>query len=490
MPHPIPLAPLWSRLYITIALLLACGLPQAAAPTADTPTTRPNILILFADDLRSSVIHPTDKPVKTPHLDMLAAKGMAFPHAYIMGGQGGAVCLASRAMLMTGRHLHHLRRNGQDIATTETMLGETLAAAGYHTYGIGKWHNGVDTYMRNFRGGDEILFGGMTQDQFNIPLCHYNKDGQYSNQCKVAITDRKDLTMLCDHIYKDRHSSEIFADAAISFLESEKARDPFFLYVSFTAPHDPRQAPQEYLDMYPLDKVELPPNFWFFHPFNNGHQGRDENLLPKPRDPEKVRAEIRDYYAIISHLDAQVGRIMDSLDKSGQADNTIIIFSGDNGLSVGQHGLLGKQSLYEHSINVPLIWAGPGIPAGKTSAAYCYLTEIYPTLCDMLKLDKPASIDTDSYLACLRDETKPFHKEMYFGFRQLHRAASDLRYKLIEYNVEGNRHTQLFDLQADPWENNNLADKPDMAETKAALRKKLQDYHRSHGDNGEFWSGF
>src|SRR5690606_31480379 len=92
-----------------------------AAP-ADATTTRPNIMILFADDLRSSVIHPKDKPVKTPNLDKLASQGMAFPHAYIMGGQGGAVCLASRAMLMTGRHLHHLKRNGQDIAESETMM--------------------------------------------------------------------------------------------------------------------------------------------------------------------------------------------------------------------------------------------------------------------------------------------------------------------------------------------------------------------------------
>ena len=222
----------------------------------------------------------------------------------------------------------------------------------------------------------------------------------------------------------------------------------------------------------------------------NGHAGRDEVLLEYPRDPEKVRGEIRDYYAIISHMDAQIGRILQALDESGQADNTVIVFAGDNGLAVGQHGLLGKQSVYEHSVNVPLIWKGPGISAGKTSVAYCYLTEIFPTLCDMLKLETPKTADVKSFLPCLTDAAKPFHKDMYFAFRQLQRAVSDQRYKLIEYNVNGARHTQLFDLASDPWEMNNLAGKPDTAEIKASLGKKLREYHQGNGDNGEFWKTF
>lgn len=378
----------------------------APLSTTVTSETRPNIVFLFADDLPASAIHPEqNRPVKTPALDRLASQGLAFPHAYIMGAQGGAVCVASRAMIMTGMRVQSLRKNGHNIKPSETLLGQSLQDAGYYTYGIGKWHNGISTYHRSFQDGAEIFFGGMTHDQFNVPLTHFRADADYK---KGDNADNPHT----DHMYPNRHASEIFADAAVSFLKSDKASQPFFLYVSFTAPHDPRQAPQEFYDQYPLDKVELPKNFMPQHPFNNGHTGRDEVLLEHPRDPEKVRKEIQEYYGIISHMDSQIGRILDTLDATGATSNTIVIFAGDNGLAVGRHGLLGKQSVYEHSVNVPLNWSGPGIPVGQRSQAYVYLTEIYPTLCDMLSLPVPSTVEVGSFLPSLRDASVPHQKDM------------------------------------------------------------------------------
>ena len=476
---------------ILAAIAAACLFNTASAETTSATATRPNVILLFADDMRADTIHALGDPdIRTPNLDRLASQGVAFRQAHIMGGQGGAVCVASRAMLMTGMHLHNLRKNGSTIPTTATMMGETFQRAGYHTYGIGKWHNNVEAYMRSFQDGDEILLGGMTQSQWKIPLNHYHKDGNYTGNVMPDTPNMNDLPVISDHVNPGRHSSEIFADAAVKFLGGEKAKDPFFLYVAFTAPHDPRDAPKDIVDSYPLDKIKLPPNFLPEHPFDNGHYGRDEKLLPTPRDPEAVKKEIRDYYAIITHLDSQVGRILDAVTTAGLDKNTIVIFAADNGLAVGQHGLLGKQSVYEHSVSVPMIWRGPGLPAGEKTDARVYVTEVFPTLCELLGLEKPASSDTDSFAASLKQPEKPFHDDLFFAFRDLHRGVNDGHYKLIEYNVNGVRHTQLFSLEKDRWETKNLADDPALAEVKTGLQNKLKAYHQKHHDPSNLWKNY
>jgi arylsulfatase A-like enzyme len=455
---------------------------------------KPNVLILFADDMRASTIHAMgNDEIITPNLDALVADGVAFPHAYTMGGQAGALCVASRAMLMTGRTLNHLKDNGSVMPPSDKMLGQLLSENGYQTYGIGKWHNDYASYNRGFENGDEVMFGGMVDSQYEVPLNHYHSDGVYDDHCTTPDETRVFSPKVCDHIYHGKHSSEIFADAAIKFLNEKNTSSPFFLYTAFTAPHDPREAPGDVMAKYAnVDKISLPPNFMPEHPFDNGHmKGRDEKLLPWPRTPIAVKGEIRDYYAAITYLDAQIGRIIETLKKNGQYDNTIIIFAGDNGLALGQHGLMGKQSVYEHSVGVPMIWAGPGIAKNQKSAAYCYLADIYPTLCDRLKLTAPQNVEGESFAATLQDPTQGARDALYFGFRDLQRAVSDGHYKLIEYNVKGERHTQLFDLKQDPWEMKNLADAPEMQPVKEKLRDLLLKYKDESGDaDSKFWVGF
>jgi arylsulfatase A-like enzyme len=460
---------------------------------AQKPTQKPNVIILLADDMRAKTIHALgNNEVITPNLDKLVKSGVAFPHAYNMGGHTGAVCVSSRAMLMTGQTIHKLGDDITEIPKDYTLLGKLLSSSGYKTYGVGKWHNGVPSYVQSFRGGDEIMFGGMTSSQWNIPLNHFNKDGIYDHAYTPSDPANRDLSRIADHVYEGRHSAEIFADAAVKYLKSEKGTDPFFLYVAFTTPHDPRQMPKEYLEMYDTAKISLPVNFLPEHPFDNGHMhGRDEKLLGFPRKPDEVKREIRDYYAIITHLDAQIGRIMDALKASGQLENTIVVFAGDNGLALGQHGLMGKQNLYEHTVGVPMVWSGPGIAKGKQSSAYSYLVDIYPTLCDLLKIKKPATVDGSSFSASLKDPSKSNHKEMFFAFRDLQRAVSDTRYKLIEYNVKKVRTTQLFDLKTDPYEMNNLAGNLEYKATLARLRNDLLAHKSTSGDaESSFWVGF
>jgi len=264
-----------------------------------------------------------------------------------------------------------------------------------------------------------------------------------------------------DHITEGKHSSELFADAAVEFLDSHKSLDPFFLYVSFTAPHDPRTSPKEFLDMYDPEKISPPPNFLPRHPFDNGEMNvRDELLAEFPRTPGDIQRHIAEYYAIISHLDAQIGRILECLHRTGQAENTLIVFAGDNGLALGQHGLLGKQSAYEHSVHVPLIFRGPGVPEGEQRDDLCYLTDIFRTVCDMTGIQKPDSVEGESLAPAIKNQTRNGREALYFSYRHFQRALRLRRWKLILYNVRGTKYTQLFDLENDSWETNNLAEDP------------------------------
>ncbi|KPL09411.1 hypothetical protein AMJ85_06655, partial [candidate division BRC1 bacterium SM23_51] len=329
---------------------------------------RPNVLFLFSDDQRHDTIRALgNKEILTPNMDSLVRAGVSFTHACIMGSMRGAVCMPSRAMLMSGRTLFHVP---EDLAGT-TTFPELLKEAGYATFGTGKWHNQPESFARSFTTGGKIFFRGMS-NHLQVPVCDFSPDGKYPKNKRYM---------------GEKFSSELFSDAAIEFLRQHKGDQPFLAYVSYTAPHDPRMAPKKYADMYDPEKITLPKNFMPEHPFDNGEMKvRDEGLAPWPRTPEIVRQHIADYYAMITHLDAQIGRVLAALEETGHAQDTIIIFSGDNGLAVGQHGLLGKQNLYEHSGCVPLIISGPGLPEGEKRDALCYLLDVFPTLCDLVGL--------------------------------------------------------------------------------------------------------
>jgi len=459
---------------------------------------RPNILFLFTDDQRFDTIAALGNPhIRTPNMDRLAARGTSFTHAHIPGGTSGAVCMPSRAMLHTGRTLFHLEGAGQSIPAAHLTLGEHLQGRGYRTFGTGKWHNGREAFARSFTDGAEIFFGGMT-DHWNVPAYDFDPAGRYDARCPVIddpFYSKEERYRDCSHIIAGKHSSELLAEAAIGFLETCGDEAPFFMYVSFLAPHDPRVMPQPYRDMYDPEKIELPENFAIQHPFDAGiHQIRDEVLADYPRKPRQVREHIADYYAMITHLDAQVGRVLDALERSGQSDNTLIAFAGDNGLAVGRHGLFGKQNLYDHSVRVPLIFAGPGVPEGVRSDAYAYLFDIYPTLCELTGGQTPGSVEGRSLVPAMRDPDEKVRHELYLAYERLHRGVRTRDHKLIEYNVDGVRHTQLFDLRRDPNERENLAGDPAQASTLEALRARLarlrEEWDDCRSEWGEiFWGG-
>ena len=443
-----------------ILLLFSC---RSSKQEKIAEAKRTNILFIFADDQRAGTIHALgNKEIITPNIDKLTDAGVSFTNAYIMGGSSGAVCAPSRAMLMTGRNLIGIEKQGwrADISEKNKTLPEVFKEAGYVTFATGKQHNGRAVFARGFSDGDEIFFGGMS-DPWNVPGYHYDSTGKYDKKTPYinnpGQNNHIEYISNCDHIIRGKHSSVLFADAAIDFLKRHDKKKPFFAYVSYTAPHDPRSMPEEYINMYDTAFITLPPNYLPQHPFDFGeYKIRDEMLAGFPRTKQEVKTHLRDYYAMITHMDSQIGRIIRALKESGEYENTIIVFSADNGLAIGQHGLMGKQNIYEHSIGVPFIISGPGIPENEKRDAFCYLFDIFPTLCELTEMEVPETVQGKSFAGAIVDKETKHRETMVYGYKEYQRAYRKGDFKLIEYFVNGERNTQLFNLKEDPIEFNNL----------------------------------
>jgi len=456
------------------AFLKSAGLGGAAValagPAGAQRRNRPNFLFLFTDDQRFNTIHALNNPaVRTPNLDRLVRSGTAFTHAFIMGGTMGAVCVPSRAMLLTGQTLFRAHRDliAKGAPERGVTFPELLKQHGYATFGSGKWHNSPRLQARSFSGGENIFFGGMS-DHHKVPVAEFDPTGEYPKEKRHA---------------GEKFSSELFSDSAVKFLREYREEKPFLLYVAYTAPHDPRTPPKEYAEMYPPAKIALPKNFLPEHPFDNGDmKGRDERLAPWPRTPEVIREHIAAYYGMITHVDAQIGRVLKALEESGRAGNTIILFAGDNGLAVGQHGLMGKQNLYDHSVRVPLVISGPGLPRGRTSDSFCYLLDVFPTICELAGLPVPSTVEGKSLLPVVRDPNKKIRDSVFFAYRDFQRSVRTDRWKLILYNAGGKQTTQLFDIRNDPWELSNLAGEPAQAGRIRELTGLLKKWMRETGD--------
>ena len=426
---------------------------------------RPNVLFVFTDDQRFDTIEALgNEQIKTPWMDELARRGVTFSRAQIMGSYTAAVCIASRSMMLTGRTLF---RAPQQVPIENALWPAVMRENGYRTYSTGKWHNDAGAFARGFDRGDKIFFGGMS-NHLQVPVHDFDPGGDYPKE-KSYIGKK--------------FSSELFSDAAVEFIRRYEDDKPFFAYVSYTAPHDPRMAPSKYDDMYDRARIAVPDNFVPKHPFDNGEMTiRDEVLAPFPRTPEIVREHIAAYYAMITHLDDQIGRVMTALEESGHADNTIVIFAGDNGLAVGQHGLLGKQNLYDHSVRVPLSISGPGLPAGTVCDADCYLLDIFPTICEMTGIPIPDTVEGLSLLPVVRGETQRLRDSMFFAYMSCQRAVRDERFKYVQYDVEERKTVQLFDMDADPAEMSNLAEDPEHAGDVERLRDQLADWQKAVDD--------
>lgn len=484
-----------------IAVLSLSGSIALAGPE------KPNIIFIFSDDQTYEAMGSHgDLGLKTPNLDQLAESGVDFTHAFNQGSFAPAVCLASRTMLNTGGALWRAAtfstagnpRKGDpnnprfqqeytiERKTPEAYWPEFMKRAGYETYMAGKWHVGevepedIFDHVRNVRPGMPEQTKGRYDRAF--------VEGQPDTWSPYAESNG-------GYWEGGRHWSEVLADDAEAFLELAKDRDaPFFMYLAFNAPHDPRQSPKRFVDMYPLEDIGVPANFLPEYPFNEyagaGRRLRDERLAPFPRTEYSVKVNRQEYFAIISHMDEQVGRILEALESSGMSDNTWVFFTADQGLSVGDHGFMGKQNMYDASMRVPLLVAGPGVPAGVTVEAPVYLQDIMPTTLELAGIDKPAQVDFNSLMALLTGTTETSAYEgiygAYFGSQRMLRTD---RYKLIVYPIAN--VVRLYDIVNDPLERVDLAEnKEESAEMLEALFVKLQALQEELGDPVDITQAF
>lgn len=426
------------RTYIvSLFTLLAISLSSQAAD-------KPNIVVILADDLRADCIGAVNPRIHTPNIDRLAKRGVMFSNCYGMGADGPGVCLPSRVMIMSGRSLFHLpvdyaAPDKPVVKPSVPVMPTVMRAAGYDTFYCGKTSN---TYRRANAAFDEHV----------------------AIDIKAGINrdNGKELAL-----------RRGFANPVVSYIgDAARAKKPFFVFYAPGTPHDPLYCEPECMKLYRGDNLPpLPPNAAVSHGAFAGFEQHDTNPrsyevpglgeFKTPLKLEQWRDIIGQYYAMVSSFDLDVGRILDELERTGAIKNTIIIFASDNGLSLSDHGLIHKSSLYEHDIKLPLIVCGPGIPEGKHSDAFVYLSDMFPTLCQMIGVPIPETVQTQSYLPSVLDPGKAARKTMYFAYTEEMRAFREDQYKVILYS---NHRVQLFDLKADPFEMRDLSKDPAHAE--------------------------
>ena len=466
------------RIFLALVFITALMVHGEETPAPAPAAKRPNILLIFADDLAWDAVSFNGNPVvKTPNLDRLAKQGSNFQQCYNMGSWSAAVCVPSRTMLNTGRFVW---RAGALNLKNEAAAGRTwaqiLEKAGYATYMTGKWHvEGLapkDVFQKL-----GTVRGGMAK----------TNDGVY-NRPKAS---GKETWTPWDESLKGyweggKHWSVVTADEAIGYLDSRRGQvQPYFAYVAFNAPHDPRQAPKSFVDMYPAASVDLPRNFLPLAPFYDqigcGKDLRDERLCIFPRTPEAIRQLRGEYYALITHLDQQIGRILDRLEASGQDKNTHVIFSADHGLACGHHGLMGKQNMYEHSLRTAFILRGPGIPAGRRITTPIYIQDAFPTSLEAAGVAVPSFVEFKSVLPQLGPQPPPHYASIYGCYsRDLQRCIIHQGWKLIHYPKAG--ASMLFELGKDPDEQHDLAADPAHAPRLAELRQRLAELEKEMAD--------
>jgi arylsulfatase A-like enzyme len=389
---------------------------------------RPNILLLCADDHRADAIGGLGHPVlRTPNWDRLLRDGTVFTHTFTTV----PVCTPARAELLSGCSALStgVRWFGDTLPSHLPLLPHTFVQAGYNTFFTGKWHNDGHPTERGYQETRRVFVGGMTDHRMR-----FEENGK-------TVTG---------------FSSELFAEAVCDYVRAQEEEEkPWFAHVAFTAPHDPRTPPMGW--RVDPRRVPLPPNFMPEHPFDNGEMTiRDELLTGFPRTEEEIRQHLADYYGMLLHLDAQVGRILAELDATHQRNQTLVVYTSDHGLAVGSHGLMGKMNLYDHSVRVPLILRGPGVPEGVQQDALCMGFDLYPTLCDLCAIPIPDTVEGKSLKPVLERETHTHRDTVFSTYRDVQRMVRTDRYKYIFYPQIDKE--QLFDLTSDPHELTNLLD--------------------------------
>jgi len=432
-------------------------------------TKRPNIVLIVADDWAYTDLGVAGHPIlKTPNLDRLAREGVHFTHAFTPN----PICTPSRAALLTGQDCwtNGCWFFGMPISQQSEHFARLLSQAGYETFYTGKWHNDGSPSQRGFTSGKYIGGGGPGAGGHPRPMV---KD--------FGKTKRRQI---------ERFDSELFTDAAVEFLDAPRASDkPFLLFVSYMTPHDPWTPPGKYATMYEPETIDLPRNF-MPRPMNgdepfryytdwHGTNLRDEKqMVPFPRTAEGLRDVRSRYYGTITHDDEQIGRILETLDEKELSKDTLVIFLADHGISLGAHGISGKQTMYEEGIRLPLIVRYPRLKRGQAkNSSLTGLIDIFPTICEAAGVPVPDSVEGNSLLGLYEGRGRWDRDRIFASFVSPERHRLNIRcirtdrYKLVHHLTTD--EIELYDLEKDSYELTNLAGQKQFARLQNQLAGEL-----------------
>ena len=483
------------RKFIASNCILALLMPflfvnfiEAQKRPKNAPKPKYNVLFIASDDLRPELGAYGVSGIKTPNIDRLAARGMRFDNAYAQY----PVCNPSRTSLLTGRYPTETKvLNNNDyfrkISPNIVTLPQYFKQNGYATLRVGKiFHGGIDDPVSWTEGGeppDPNITERGNPNYKPKPAAVSDPDDEEKTQSQGANikASNSDRIIVLDG-EGEKHGDYKSATRAINFIEKYKDQ-PFFLAVGFVKPHSPPTAPQKFFDLYDVNKIPLPVDFGTTPKAPPGFPAisiapRNADLfIGRESTPELSREMKRAYWASTSFMDAQVGRVIDALEKNNLADNTIIVFWGDHGYHLGEKGKWSKAySLYEVGLRVPLIIAMPN-NKGESSRRVVELIDLYPTLAELCGLPKPLNISGQSIAPLLKNPGMRWERPAYSVTEYqkiLGKSVRTSRWHYVEWD-EGKSGAMLFEHPKDPLELKNLADNPKYAKTIVEMKKLLKE---------------
>ena len=447
----------------------------AADPAHAQQERRPNVLVIMADDLNDDMGTFGDPIVKTPNIDRLASRGVRFDRAYTQF----PLCSPSRVSLLTGlrpdtTRVHDLVTDFRTVLPDVLTLPQLFKRNGYLTARVGKIYH----YGNPGQIGTSGLDDPASWDQFVNPRGIDKDEETVLTNLTPGRQLGSALAYYASPAPDEAHTDGKVASEVIALLEKNKDR-PFFIGAGFYRPHCPFIAPKKYFDLYPIDKIPVPKTAgdpltdplarWFTSP---AHWGVNT---------DGQREAIRAYYASITFLDANVGRVLDALDRLKLADNTIVIFMSDHGYFLGERGQWMKQALFDRSARTPLIVAGPGVTArNRSTSRIVEFLDIYPTVADLARLTPPAGLHGRSLTPLLRNPNAEWTDAALTQVRRGAPPATFMGYSVrtekwryTEWD-EGKRGVELYDEASDPDEMRNLAADPQHSKTVAEMRELLR----------------